>query len=346
MFRRFAVVVFAVCLASSCGRSNVYRYKPLPASIDAGTLLPDGGFLTDAGPIIPACNPLQVETYVLPTVRRPIDVLFVVDDSRSMKDDQDALAANFAAFIKAFTAAQVDFHLGTVTTDMSNPQRGGRLFAVQASNTAVRYLTNETPELETAFGNMVKVGILGSGNEQGIAAAHAALGSAPDSGVANWNEGFIRPEADLGIVFLSDENDHSPETAASFVTFLKTLKTDTSAMSVAAIVGLESGFGCSTGTWKYTQVAHSFGPRGIVSACMPDYSSTLEAVSGRLVGTSCIVGLSRMLDDDQHLEVHVNGAQWLFFRAAPDMIYPNGSIELLPCPSTGGTVEVIYEQCP
>ena len=69
-------------------------------------------------------------------------------------------------------------------------------------------------------------------------------------------------------------------------------------------------------------------------------------MSGRLVGTLCIVGLTRPLDDDLHLEVRVNGRDWLFFRAAADSIYPNGSIELLPCPSTGGTVEVMYEQCP
>ena len=134
--------------------------------------------------------------------------------------------------------------------------------------------------------------------------------------------------------------------ATSFVNFLKTLKTDTSAMSVAAIVGLEKGFGCNTGNWRYTQVAHAFGPRGLVSACDPDYAATLEAVSGRLVGTLCIVGLTRKLDDDLHLEVKVNGTPWLFFRAAPDSIYPFGSIELLPCPETGGTVEVTYSQCP
>ena len=83
-----------------------------------------------------------------------------------------------------------------------------------------------------------------------------------------------------------------------------------------------------------------------MSSCNPDYASTLEAVSGRLIGTLCIIGLSRPLADDQHLRVKVNGTEWLFFRASPDMVYPNGSIELLPCPETGGTVEVLYEQCP
>lgn len=328
MRRLGALSLLVIIAASGCGRSNVYRYPP-------GVAPPPDGGSADGGPIVPACNPLQSDTYTLPTKRRPIDVLFIVDDSLSMKDDQDALAANFSAFITAFTRAQVDFHLGTVTTDMKKSTRSGRLVSP--------FLTTATPNLDAAFASMVRVGISGSGDERGIAAAHAALS---EPLLSTTNAGFLRPDADMGLVFLSDENDHSPETVATFVTFLKGLKADASSMSIAAIVGLQSGLGCNTGSWRYVQVAHAFGPRGLVSTCDPDYASTLEAVSGRLIGTLCIVGLSRPLADNQHLRVKVNGSEWLFFRAAPDGIYPNGSIELLPCPETGGTVEVLYEECP
>ena len=328
-----------------CGRSLLYRYPPPPPGSDDGGLLADGGRrrlpdggLLDGGAVDPpglTCVPTLTESYTLPLTRRPIDVLFIVDDSRSMKDNQDALAANFMAFITSFTSKQVDFHLGTVTTDMVKATRSGRL--------VTPFLTPLTPNLADAFAKMVKVGIAGSGNEQGIAAAHAAL-SAPLLQTAN--AGFLRAGADLGLVFLSDEDDHSPQSVTSFVSFLKTLKPDPSSMSVAAIVGLESGVTCNTGHWKYTQVAHAFGPRGLVSACDPDYAATLESVSGRLIGTSCIFGLSRALTEDERLRVLLNGAPWLFFRAAADSIYPHGSIELLPCPETGGTVEVIYDDCP
>lgn len=55
--------------------------------------------------------------------RRPIDVLFVIDDSPSMAQEQGLLAANFANFVAVLEAPDVDvmYRVAVTTTDTGNP---------------------------------------------------------------------------------------------------------------------------------------------------------------------------------------------------------------------------------
>jgi len=45
-----------------------------------------------------------------------VDILFVVDNSASMKEEQAALAAGFQAFIDEIENASADWHIGIITT--------------------------------------------------------------------------------------------------------------------------------------------------------------------------------------------------------------------------------------
>jgi Lamin Tail Domain len=59
--------------------------------------------------------------------RNTVDVLMVVDNSCSMVEEQDKLAANFQSFITAFDDVDVDWQMGVVTTDTVQEQFSGRL---------------------------------------------------------------------------------------------------------------------------------------------------------------------------------------------------------------------------
>ena len=162
--------------ATGCGRQTPYTYPPgtvLPGDPKM-MILPDGGIV----PIVPTpiitCKPLDSDKFVLPPkTKKPIDVLFVIDDSASMKNDQESLAANFKSFIGSFTANEVDFHLGTVTTDMLKTGRKGEL--VLPNSPTQRFLKSGMPMLQEAFEAMVNVGVNGSPDEKGLPAAKAAL---------------------------------------------------------------------------------------------------------------------------------------------------------------------------
>ena len=68
----------------------------------------------------------QTDTF-FQEIRRTVDILLVVDNSCSMIDEQQKLAANFDNFISQFLDAEVDYQIGVVTTDMSDPEHQGRL---------------------------------------------------------------------------------------------------------------------------------------------------------------------------------------------------------------------------
>lgn len=179
-----------------------------------------------------------------------VDILWVVDDSYSMAEEQATLAAGFASFADELEISGTDFHIGVVTTsfEYSNPLRGA-LVGDPPYLTASDDYEVEFQERATA------VGVEGSDKEKGLEAASWAVSQEMTSpnGV---NAGFVRTSAQLLIVIVSDEEDcsdngslegQSPEACytesdqlvpvSEFVADLEDLKSDPSRVTVSAIVG-------------------------------------------------------------------------------------------------------------
>ena len=55
---------------------------------------------------------------------RGVDLLFVVDDTASMAQEQAALAADFESLANQLDAAQVAWQVGAVTTSMDGADAG------------------------------------------------------------------------------------------------------------------------------------------------------------------------------------------------------------------------------
>lgn len=182
----------------------------------------------------------------------PIDILFVVDNSGSMEEEQNNLAANFGQFIDLIVATPAQFRIAVISTDMIDPAQSGK-FLAKAGNPKV--LDRNTANLRTVFSENARLGTMGDGFEKGLDAIEAAL-SQPLLG--NENAGFLRAEAVLGVVLLSDEEDcsHDPGAIPEFdgdecvrnidrmrpisryINFLKGLKGgDASRVFFAAITG-------------------------------------------------------------------------------------------------------------
>ena len=102
-------------------------------------------------------------------------------------------------------------------------------------------LTNQTEGAEEIFAEMVAVGITGAGLEMGLEGARLALSEPMLSGD---NAGFLREDANLSIIFLSDEDDMSPYALDDYERFFIELKGDEAyrnpqRMSISAVVGDE-----------------------------------------------------------------------------------------------------------
>jgi len=174
---------------------------------------------------------------------RDLDVLFVVDNSPSMIDEQMQLAANFPRMIDALSTldgGMPNLHIGVVTSDMGTtgsldpshpaPRTGGGQGACggQGDNGALQHANapeltgsfisdvelddgtrqrNYTGELRDVFAHIAAVGDEGCGFEQHLRAMERGLTDP---------SGFVRPEANLAVVIVADEDDCSVATPEFF----------------------------------------------------------------------------------------------------------------------------------
>lgn len=159
-----------------------------------------------------------------------VDVLFVVDNSGSMSGELNALAGAFSTFISSFINLGLDYHIGVVTTDMDSASQSGRLVGA--------FIDENTPNATGVFTQQAAQGAAGSGDERGMDAAKAAL-TAPL--IQSENAGFLRTDANLAIVVVSDEDDSSTIRANAFATWLEALKPDPAMTSFSGMVGPDGG---------------------------------------------------------------------------------------------------------
>jgi hypothetical protein len=153
-----------------------------------------------------------------------VDILFVIDNSGSMEDEQSNLLAGFPGFISAIQsqlAGVGSYHIGVTTTDAylfngSGCQVDGALVTQtggtgSSSSTCGPYaegfnFMTEADNLSVAFSCAGQVGISGDGNERPISTIQGALSDGMNQ-PGGCNDGFVRDDAILVIVMITDEED-------------------------------------------------------------------------------------------------------------------------------------------
>ena len=164
---------------------------------------------------------------VLPTESTAVDILFVIDDSSSMTDEQAQLGiwSNELFDVLATSGELPDLHIGVTSSSVAiagitqcTNGAGGSLLVGDATLEGTRYLTdvagpdgrvrNYTGSLTDTFAKLARVGDAGCGFEQPFKAARLAL--------SNKSDGFLRADALLLVVFVTDEDDCSADSEALF----------------------------------------------------------------------------------------------------------------------------------
>jgi hypothetical protein len=211
-----------------------------------------------------------------------------------MQEEQEALANGFESFVGELELANNNFHIGVISTsqDTNDPERG--------------YLLGDTPYLNsdddyvTEFKERVSLGVNGSDKEKGLQAAAYAL--SPEMLVMH-NGSFLRPDANLLVVIVSDEEDCSDDgkmdgldSAACYdqpdlLTPVETLvarifdsKYNGEFVQIAAIVGpFDGSCGEAFPGHRYVDAALLTG--GLLSKiCDPDWSTVMYDLGLNAVG--------------------------------------------------------------
>lgn len=208
----------------------------------------------------------------------PVDLLMVVDDSGSMMEEQQGLAAVAALFLDPMVAAGVDLHVGVVTTD-TDALTAGQLRSVMGQ----RWIAPVVGANYAGwFASAVNAGTNGSADERGLEASQLAVTAPLAAGV---NAGFSRPDADLHVVVLSDENDYSAMAVPDWVATTLATRAAGYGVQLHGLVGPPAG--CLTadvGVRYSAAIDLTLGAE--MSICPTDLSGGVGVITDTILATS------------------------------------------------------------
>lgn len=261
----------------------------------------------------------------------PVDILFYVDHSDSMIDDQAALAENFDRFIARLAEVTTDWAVLPITRD--------------DGCTEVGVLTAETPSYHDQFLQAVTLGTHGTLTEAGLTIASNALS---ETGPDGCNAGFLREGSYVHVVLVSDEPEQSAGSWDEYVAQMRDATRGATSFKISAVAGDFPG-GCETptnsatpGTGYWEAVVATGGT--FLSICS-SWSSHADALALETI-TRETFPLSGPVDLAT-LQVTVNGVvrgDWIFDEPAHAVVFP-----MADAPTEGDEVVLEYVEplvCP
>jgi len=323
------------------------RYRPRDVGEDLGAL-----FIEHTDSLFPLMIPLRGRSDFAPTLTDrftqlpapTVDVLFVVDNSGSMAEEQANLGANFGAFLSYAESTGVDYQIAVTTTDVDALGARGH-FSRQGGSSII---TPRTPDAARVFLGNTNVGTNGSSTEQGLEAAFLALS---EPLISTSNRSFLRADASLAVIVVSDEEDQSGRTPAFYESFFWNIKGfhNRAQFSFSAIVvpsandPLCGSFGPSPGA-RYIEVAQATG--GVVeSICTANWGATLQNIGlgtfglrSRFTLSAQAIPTSIVVSVDGVAMSSAGGAQWTYDAATNSLGFRPGF-----APIAGAVVEVTYQ---
>ena len=265
---------------------------------------------TDAGP---GSNPGTVQQC------NKMDIVFVVDDSGSMEEEQTNLATNFPMFAQLLSQYQVDgqpldFRIGVTTTGRTvtyNVIDGFPVTEVGDNGafkdncgSSARFLQSTDPNVESVLSCRANVGTGGPSVEMPLLMSKYALSERIADGT---NGDFVRPDALLAIVMLTDEEDSSttmdgftldangnappnwnPQDEVDFLDQLKGNRTRWAAAAIAGDGDCSSSFGDAVDATRLKQFVQLANGQG-----------TTQAVFSSICDGDLTIGLKAALDTFQ-----------------------------------------------
>ncbi len=248
------------------------------------------------------------------------DILFYVDQSCSMRDNQEIIKDNFESFAARLDSLDLDWQVGVVTRDNGCFAKG--------------ILTPETPDLISTFMDAVD-GWGGDYTEAGLTMTLQALEQTTAGGC---NEGFIRDGSKVTLIQVSDETEQS---TSPWNTYVDAIQTIAPTASVTAIVG-DVPDGCSSakpGSGYYEASVATGG--AFMSICATDWTAYFETIAN--MTASGLLDTFHLNSEPQPdtLLVQVDGhteTGWTYDATSNSIVFDADAI-----PAAGARIVVYFE---
>lgn len=284
-----------------------------------------------------------------------IDILWTIDCSGSMQEEQDRLAANFDTFINMAVTWHADLHIAVTSCDIVAANMKGKF---QGSPTVIKFGGTEADNMTntvaiSTFRDRVNLGTgCDGGQEAGLEASHLAL---DEPLISNENKGFLREDAKLSIIMVSDEEDQSDSDLSFYINFFRHIKgvRNTSMLEIYSIVG-DPDNGCTDNSSggdaqsaaagkRYTTVSSACNPHtgeDFMSICKTDYTPVYQTMAENLFALRNQFFLSRLADKNT-ITVTVNGVVstiWTYDDVTNSIVFPEGNP-----PAAGSEIVADYD---
>lgn len=246
------------------------------------------------------------------------DILFYVDQSRSMLNNQRTLANNFSAFAARLDSLALDWQVVVATKD-NGCGNGG-------------VLTPETPNLVETFTDGVN-GRAGDYTEAGLTIATNALSEA----FGGCNAGFLRDGSKTTLILVSDEPEQSYYPWDHYVNEIRAMAPTA---TITSIVG-DVPSGCMSadpGTGYYEATVATGG--AFLSICASDWSPYFDTIATMTASGTTDTFVLTSQPDPATLAVTVDdvpATDWSFDAALNAVVFASGAV-----PEPGAHVEVSF----
>ena len=319
----------------------------------------------------------QIVNEVVTNSHNPaVDILFIIDNSGSMREFQDLLSKNAQLFIDEFLDTEfIDYHIAVTTSSAGNPfSRGGapegagvitvlpvlkdgelavcESLAKESDYNYSDYIDRKTPRAGECLKEMMQVGADSMTHEQFLNIPAMAL-----SGQDYENPSFYRHHAHLAIIVITDSFDQSKVTPEESYSFLSSLKNgdETKLHYAAGLVTFDvRQYECRSEEKPpvdLIKMVKLFGHRGYqFNLCQFDYGKHVARFASHLVDSALVISLD-YLPDVKTIEVYYNykesnqliprGFGGWSYSPENNIIYLSKNIQLEK--AVGGRFEVKYE---
>ncbi|MDB4946476.1 MAG: putative lipoprotein [Labilithrix sp.] len=229
---------------------------------------------------------------------RKMDIIFAVDNSGSMSEEQSNLAANFPKFVqvindyKTKSGAALDYRIAVLSSDVG--ENKGRYNAKRAPDApggcsagpARPWLERADGDVSKFFSCRAQFGTDGDNIERPLENVFLSVTTAATSN-ANAGTPFVRDDALLAFVLITDEDEGSaggdgnlPRPMADYLTGFDTVKGERGRWAASTIAGpssCNSAFGSAAEAKRLKQFMGDVGTNAVFSSiCTGDLTMGLS----------------------------------------------------------------------
>ncbi|MBL6988656.1 MAG: hypothetical protein ISR65_02715 [Bacteriovoracaceae bacterium] len=288
LISKLLILTLTLVFFTACNEQDFFK-KDVPEPVDI-----------IESPIIdppPPADEQRIDVFIQNKAEVPkVDILWVVDNSGSMQEEQGDLARNFDIFINEFVERDVDFKMAVITTDATS-DHDGQMVSDHASLLTAAAAAADVNKFIDDFKDIIHVGINGSTTEVGLTTTKRFM--------ERYNASFLRQNAYLMVVIISDEQEQSAQTVTSLVSNIASYKPSDELLKIYSIVDTDMdvcpGY-CGT---RYMNASAITG--GTSSDIKNDFYGVLEGIGQRIITLLTSFELAEDPIADS-IKIYINGA--------------------------------------